>query len=392
MRLKALVLAFSDLGRDPRVHRQIRFLTDRFDVLAAGYADPQIPGVEFLPVTRTRKSYPARLRSAVQLLTGQYGRFYWEQPRVRSVLSALDGRSVDVVLANDIETLPLALRLARGAAVVFDAHEYAPRQFEDRLLFRLFFQGFATALCREYIPQVDGMMTVGEAIARQYERDTGVRAIVVTNAPDHEDLEPGPPDPAGRIRLVHHGGATPSRKIERMIQMMDYLDERFGLDLVLVGGPKWYRAKLARLARRNPRVQLVDPVPMLELSRFLNRYDMGVYLLEPVSFNTRYALPNKLFEFIQARLAVAIGPSPEMARVVTEYGVGVVAKDFSPEALAEKISACGPDRIAEYKLRAHAAAPRLCAEANRERVLSLVDRAVSRRSRAGGGIERMRDS
>jgi hypothetical protein len=36
-------------------------------------------------------------------------------------------------------------------------------------------------------------------------------------------------------------------------------------------------------------------------------------------------------EFIQARLAVAVDPSPEMARLVQRYGCGVVAPDFPPK-------------------------------------------------------------
>ena len=55
---------------------------------------------------------------------------------------------------------------------------------------------------------------------------------------------------------------------------------------------------------------------MHELPRMANDYDVGLYLLPPTNFNQRYALPNKFFEFIQGRLAIAIGPSPEMAKLV----------------------------------------------------------------------------
>ena len=51
---------------------------------------------------------------------------------------------------------------------------------------------------------------------------------------------------------------------------------------------------------------------------FANQYDVGVFLL-PASFpNQVHVLPNKLFDYIQARLAVAIGPSHEMAEVVRD--------------------------------------------------------------------------
>jgi len=40
-----------------------------------------------------------------------------------------------------------------------------------------------------------------------------------------------------------------------------------------------------------------------------------------------HALSDKLFEFIQACLADAIGPSPEMARIIHEDSCGIVADD-----------------------------------------------------------------
>jgi hypothetical protein len=83
---------------------------------------------------------------------------------------------------------------------------------------------------------------------------------------------------------------------------------------------------------------------------------------------------------VQARLAVAIGPSPEMAALVREHGCGVVADDFSPAALAAALAALGPDDVARLKQRSHVAAQALCAERNREVMLELVERALA----AGG--------
>ena len=40
------------------------------------------------------------------------------------------------------------------------------------------------------------------------------------------------------------------------------------------------------------------------------------------------ALPNKLFEFIQARIAVIVSPTVDQARLVTDAGVGLVCNGF----------------------------------------------------------------
>jgi len=113
---------------------------------------------------------------------------------------------------------------------------------------------------------------------------------------------------------------------------------------------------------------------MRELSQRLNQYDIGMDLLPPNSLNNRFTLPNKFFEFIQARLAVAIGPSPEMAKIVNQYGCGVVSGDFSPESLARELSALTSRRIDGLKLRSHEAAKDLCFERSAEILFAEIDR------------------
>jgi hypothetical protein len=75
----------------------------------------------------------------------------------------------------------------------------------------------------------------------------------------------------------------------------------------------------------------VSSVASIALERFeeivplSNAYDIGLYLLPPSSFNNLHALPSKFFEFLQALLAIAIGPFQEMARIVREFRYKVVA-------------------------------------------------------------------
>jgi hypothetical protein len=71
------------------------------------------------------------------------------------------------------------------------------------------------------------------------------------------------------------------------------------------------------------------------------------------------ALPNKFFEFVQARLAVAIGPSPEMATLVRRHGFGIVAGSFEPRELAQCIAALAPADLLAMKQRADAASREL---------------------------------
>jgi hypothetical protein len=368
-----LILSFSHLHTDPRVNRQIRFLSSRHNLTTLGLSAAQIPDIHSLITAITPKNNLQKLQAAATLLSQNYEYYYWNQPHIQHSYQQLHTLKFDLIIANDIDALPLALKIANGAKIIFDAHEYAPREFEDRLTFRLLFQNYKTYLCQTYIPQIDRMITVCQSIADTYEQDTGVKPTVITNAPDYEDLQPQLLNAeTPKIRLVHHGGAMKSRRLDKLIHLMKFLDDRYELNLILTGPFNPYINYLKKLAQDYPNIHFLDPVPMREISQYLNNFDIGVYILEPSNFNNLNALPNKLFEFIQARLAIAIGPSPEMARIVKDHDLGVIAQDFEPESLAQKIMALDYSKINDYKQQSHKVARQLSAEKNQEIFLNLV--------------------
>jgi len=158
-----------------------------------------------------------------------------------------------------------------------------------------------------------------------------------------------------------------------MILLMDHLDHRFHLDLMLIKNSPRYFRKLFDIGKMHPRISFLDPVPMLDIPKRTNGYDIGLFLLSPISFSYRMALPNKLFEYIQARLAIAIWPSPEMAKIVNEYNCGIISKDFTIESMAKKLNSLSTDDIVKYKMNSHNAAGHLCAEKNEEMLLNIID-------------------
>ena len=141
----------------------------------------------------------------------------------------------DLIIANDIEALPLGSRLSRnwGSKLFLDAHEYKPREYDDRFLFRFFLQGYWDYICRAYLPHVDAMTTVCDGIANEYRKVYGVECKVVTNAPFFVDLEPSKTQ-EDLIQIIHHGSTNASRRLENMIYLMDEINERFRLDFMLV--------------------------------------------------------------------------------------------------------------------------------------------------------------
>jgi glycosyltransferase involved in cell wall biosynthesis len=364
-------LAFTDLSTDPRVHRQIRFLAPHFDVLALGCGDPKVPGVDFLRIDNPLLSYRQRLIGAALRLARQNQRFHTQLPVVRSAVRQLGSICAKVILANDLETVPAAHHNGAGARVLLDAHEYAAGEFDDDLRFRFMYGAYRTWLCRTYIPTVDAMVTVSPGIADAYASHFGRRPDVLWSAPDFVDQQPLPTEP-GRIRLVHHGIAVRRRGLEVMIEAMQCLDDRFELNLVLMASEPDYLGDLKKLASGDPRVVFHPPVPMRELPVFLNRFDVGIFSHQERSLQATHILPNKFFEFVQARLALVIGPSPDMANLLNQHDLGVIASDFSAASLARALASLDPETVNHHKNAAHRAASSLCAEAVMPRLVKTV--------------------
>src|SRR6185503_15287812 len=132
------------------------------------------------------------------------------------------------------------------------------------------------------------------------------------------------------------GVADERRRLEDTIEAVRSLGGRFTLDLVLTRQNE-YRRRLEQLAGSDAGIRVLPPLPTQELLSFGNAYDVGVFLLPARFPNQVHVLPNKLFDYIQSRLAVAIGPSQEMAAIVREWDCGVISESFAPEDFAASL-------------------------------------------------------
>lgn len=357
-----LVLSFSPLHRDPRVRRQIEALSQDYRIHAAGLTDPCFPGVSFTALRSLRANRFWSLVQAWLMLLRCYSLMDTLLPRMRHgrrVLSPFAAHC-KVIIANDIDALPLAHQLAGSGVVLYDAHEYSPGQNLFTWRWRLFHYPYRVWACKQWMPRSFRCITVNQPIAEAYRSLCGVSCSISMNMPNRYPLEPRQTDP-DRIRLIHHGGAAPLRQLERLISMVGCLDRRFTLTFMLVASDDSpYLQELKRLGRMHgDRISFEPPVGFDDIVPTISHYDMGVCLLPSSTTNLRLALPNKLFEFIQARLAVAVSPNPAMAALVHEHGVGVVSDENTPEAMARILNGLTSKQIDQMRQCSHRAAASL---------------------------------
>lgn len=354
-----MILSFSTLESDPRVQRQIALFAERYDVTTVGFGPRPHPGVEHVEIPQGTRAWPS---SKQHLLTGRYRGAYWSMSAVAAAheLLAEHVGTMDAVLANDVNTLPLALWLSPRRGVHADLHEYAPREKEHQLAWRTFVAPYQRWLCRTCLPEVASVTTVSPGLAREYAARFGVDVEVVTNASAHRDLPVRPT--AAPIRLLHTGVARANRHLEAMVEAVRGLEGAVTLDLMLMPSEPGYIEHLRQLAAEVPGAALRDPVPYARLVDTVAEYDVSLVVFPNSTFNLEHSLPNKLYEAVQGRTGVIVGPSPDMADLVREHDLGAVLPAATAEAMHTELAALTPSRVDAWKRAADASAQALSAE------------------------------
>lgn len=364
MPFKIAIISFSQIHRDARVLRQVEYLSKHFSVTVLGYGqlDPSLEGnAQMLPI-QPPTSLARRIRKAILFPLGRifpkqvYEAWYWSENEYKMALALLVKSGADVIHANDWESLPVAVRAAQdiGASVVLDLHEYAPLMRENRRYWRTFYKPAIDYFLRKCLPHISASVTVNHALAERYAKEYDIQPIVVMNVPRYTNAPQFRPTDSQQISLIHHGDATSDRKLELMIEALTHTDSRYTLHLMLVERTRGYISKLKTLAQRlaSDRVFFHDPVRPTEIVERISEFDIGIFVLPSVEFNSKSALPNKFFEFVAAGLAVCIGPSPEMARLTLQFGFGKVAQSFEPIKVASILNSLSAADIDRMKLKA----------------------------------------
>ena len=373
---KILIIASTNLKNDPRVYRQIYYLRKHYHVTTVGKASPGLEDVEFHEISPIIRSRLARIKRAFAYKLRRFEAIYWSLYDFQPLLEVLGKRRFDLILANDLDTLPFALEIANRAKVLLDVHEYAPRHFEDQLIWRFFFQPFNEYLCATYMKQCDGVIATSTGIANEYKKNYGIDPQVITNAVEYVELRPGPVNP-GNIRIITHGIANPSRRLELMIYIMDYLDPRFHLDLMLMPASPGYYKRLKTLAARRSNVSVIPPVTREEIVPVTNKYDLSFLVFKPYTITLRYGTFNKFYESLQARLGIVTGPTPQpQVEIVNKYGCGIVLDSFEPKRIAVQLNQLTAEQIEGFKKNAHLAARELTSQKNMEKLEEIVNRLI----------------
>lgn len=366
---KILILCAANPALNPRPNRMIKLLQNKHEVWAMGIDTTPIEGIETF-------SYPAykkrglleEFKLYVDVLFSRWQNLIYTNNRLE-IVKVLKSHSFDIIICHDLVLLPIVLAHKGNAKILFDAREFYPAQNTTNLRWCLLFARFNHYLCKTYLRDCDSIITVSEGLKNRYKRDYGVDCELFLSLPYYHNIIPKTANP-NDIKLIYHGAANPNRKIQNTIKIIDYLEPRFSIDLMLVNTDENYMQYLKKIVHKRQlqgkKIRIIPPVSFSDIIPFSSLYDIGLYNIAPSTFNLKHALPNKFFEYIQSALALAITPNTQLAPFVKKYNNGVISKDFKPSSIAQTINALDIETIQKYKKNSQEAAKILNINSNQD--------------------------
>ena len=359
---RIIISVTNDLSVDQRVDRAARTLVNAgWEVLLVGrkLADSQ-PLAE-----RIYQTHRMRLLFST-------GKLFYLEFAFRLFLFLLFRRA-DTFFSNDMDTLLpnfLAARL-RGKRLVYDSHEYWTEVPE--LISRPRTRNMWLWLERRLFPRVDAAATVNRSIAEEYKRLYGKELHVIRNLPFKKPL-PELREAAGKL-IVYQGALNVGRGLELMIDAMGYME---GYTLWIIGyGPLQDELRAQASATDwSERIVFKGRIHYDELPPLTRQASLGLSIEEDRGMSYHFALPNKLFDHIQAGTPVLVADLPEMRRVVEEHGVGeTLGKDErTAEGLAGRMRGILEDagKWGRMQAASRAASEELCWEKEMGNLLAFV--------------------
>jgi glycogen synthase len=370
MPTRVALLTFSATDFDSRIHRMTAALAgagyepvlvspDEAPVIAGLAAHFRVPAVGKTAaqvLAHLALALPATVVSAAALP------LHHLLPSCRRAVKALVMVQPAIIHANDWVTLPAALEAARrvGASVVYDSHEFATEEHADRLWWRFGMQRNIRVLEAALIGEAAHVVTIGPGLADALRRLYGERInalTIVRNLPDlPAQVTARTPD--GQIRLAYAGLIRPDRRIDVMIAALARLDSRFRLQITGFGPPS-HVAMLKSLAAAQGvggRVDWHPAVPPSELVAHLGKADIGLFLSDGEHGQQRFALPNKIFEYTAAGLAIVSSGSGDVEALLARHGQGACLNSADPDALAALLLEISAVKLGTMKAKARHAA------------------------------------
>ena len=367
MQKTAVVCVTNDLSTDQRVHKTCMTLQKcGYWVIETGRLLPDSLPLERPYFTLRRKLWFRR------------GPQFYAEFNIRLFLYLMT-KDVDLIFANDLDTLPAAYFAAklRNIRLIYDTHEYFTETPE--LVHRPLVQSIWRKLEDRIFPKLKDILTVNDSIAKLYSEKYNKtihvsRNIPPTYTPAHLKTRKDLGLPENKNILILQGtGINVQRGAEEAVQAMQYLENAV---LLIVGSGDVF-PKLKALTEENSlqnKIIFKAKMSFEELRQYTMNSDLGLAIDKDTNLNYRFSLPNKLFDYIHSSIPVLSSGLVELKQIIDKFDIGFYIQNHDPKHIAAVIEDAFSDqtRYNIVKQNTAKAKEELCWEKEEKVLMSVI--------------------
>jgi glycosyltransferase involved in cell wall biosynthesis len=335
--IKVVLAVTNDIVTDNRVHKVANALVQNgYDVTIAGRRLSS-------SISITQRAYNIY---RFKLLFNKSALFYAGY-NFRLFLYLLS-KKFDIIVANDLDTLPACFLCSKikRKKLIFDSHELFTEVPE--LIHRPFVRKVWLRLEKLILPGVNFGYTVSPPIVDYYKEKYNKNFRLVRNVAHYNNNLTFKGFPK-EIIIIYQGAINLGRGLELVLSALQYMNNA-RLWVVGQGDISENLKELATKLCVEDKVIFFGRISLENLAEYTCQAHIGISLEEDMGLNYRYALPNKIFDYIQSRIPVIISDLPVMRSVVEQYKIGLVLQKRKPEILAELIQKLCSDKDFQLQL------------------------------------------
>jgi glycogen(starch) synthase len=397
---KILCLSNSIVEFDPRVLRQCEALVKaghHVEVVGLHCDDPSNNSLKIhhLPELKPRTGFPYKLERIKYYLYliflkftffALWKSFYWREATHQYFFKVseknIDG--VDLIIANDWDTLPVARKLFQKFDVKFgyDSHEHALTQFNISSKFRLLISPYINRVEKNCIQDCSFLTSVSDGLVDKIKEQYNLKIVseTIRSTPHFVKVDYRETN-EDHIKLYYHGYLKHDRNLESIIESLKFLPENYSL--IFRGAhpsSRTYEQELIQYAKIigvDRRFKILPMADYKELINLASEGDIGIINLKNISAHFDLALPNKFFEYIMAGLMVLTTPMGEMKKIINQNKIGEADLGYSAQEISDKILAIKPDTINECRKNSLNLAQNLNWEKESLKLNDLIDKVMN---------------
>ena len=318
---KILICSFNNISMDSRIKRYISSISGRYKIIVAG-CEKSLQSFKNDFIFEDLHFYSKRKNKNIFEFIN-YNLFL----KIK-LYNLICRHKPDIIHCNDFETL-LPAYLAfhnKPNKIIYDSHDlWTERIGVKRSLFHRLINYIDFLLERNITGKIFKTITVSDSIADFLSvKYRMVKPVIIKNISDESHTCESYADLSGqlfksisgKLKFVYLGPISEERNLPMLIDSFIASHSK-NSHLILIG------KNYIRNYTSNESITFIDEIPEEVIPIYLEKCDIGVHPMRTDnSLNHKFALPNKLFQYMQAGLALLVFKNIETEKIINTHKNG----------------------------------------------------------------------